>query len=248
MIIAQLASIPERHSILHRVVSSLIEQVDEIRLAMKVNIVNDDIADASLDPNNVDPRLISMELPKWLIHRKIKITYHNNSLQDGSKFINAPTEPGHYVLVCDDDIGYPDNFASHMTSLLHNPFKDKAILSCMGKVLAPRPIRSYFRDEIACMKTFETQKALYAVEIPGTCAMVYNTDHVVITSEAMKSPNSDICVGAWAKAHGVRCYTIPHDGKWLTDLTSLLPVGSTNMFDRYKEDDSVLTEFVNANL
>lgn len=241
MIIAQLSSIPERHSILHRVVSSIIEQVDEIHLNLAVDV-------EQLTTRDEETGNHEYKISKWMNHAKIKITFHDNSLQDGSKFINAPTEPGHYVLVCDDDIAYPPNFAEHMTRLLHDPFKDRAILSCMGKVLAPRPIRSYFKDEIACMKTFETQKALYAVEIPGTCAMGYCTDHVVITTKAMKSPNSDICVSVWAKQNGVRCYTIPHSGNWLTDLTSLLPEGSPSMFDRYKGDDSELTAYVNAHL
>lgn len=241
MIIAQLASIPERHSILHRVISSLIDQVDEIRLALHVPMEHltgrDDEADR-----------FPYSVPKWMHHAKIKLTFHDNHLQDGSKFLKAPKEPGHYVLVCDDDIAYPPNFAEHMIGLLKNPFKDRVILTCMGKVLRSRPIASYFKDELACMKTFETQKSIYAVEIPGTCAMVYCTDHVVITSEDMKSPNADICVGAWAKAHGVRNYVTPHHADWLIDLTSLLPEGSPNMFDRYKEDDSVLTKFINENL
>lgn len=241
MIIAQLASIPERHSILHRVVSSLINQVDEIRLSLYVPL-------ESLTANDDEPGKQSYEVPAWMKHEKIKLTFHDNQYQDGSKFLRAPTEPGHYVLVCDDDIAYPEGFVQHMISLLKNPFKDRSILSIMGKVMQPRPIRSYFKDELICCKTFETQKALYAVEIPGTCAMVYCTDHVVITTEAMKSPNSDICVGVWAKQNGVRCYVIPHGATWLTDLTSLLPAGSPNMFDRYKGDDSVLTTYVNAHL
>jgi hypothetical protein len=241
MIITQLASIPERSSILHRVVSSLINQVDEIHLNLAVSIDDLTARDDEADK-------FSYKVQSWMKHPRIKITFHDNTFEDGSKFINAPTERGHYVLVVDDDIAYPDNFASHMISLLDDPFKRKSILTCMGKVLNPRPIKSYFRDEMFCAKTFETQKAIYAVEIPGTCAMAYHTDHVVITTETMKSPNSDICVGAWAKQHGVRCYVIPHAGIWLTDLTSLLPEGSTNMFDRYKEDDSLLTAYVNNNL
>jgi len=241
MIIAQIASIPERHSILHRVVSSLIEQVDKIHLNLAVS-PNDLIA------RDDDANQFSYNIAKWMHHPKIKLAFHDNHLEDGAKFINSPTEPGHYVLVCDDDIAYPPNFAKHMTTILSNPFKDRAILSCMGKVLAPRPIKSYFKDELVCLKTFETQKALYAVEVPGTCAMAYCTDHIVITTADMLSPNSDICVGAWAKRNGKRCYVIPHDAKWLTDLTSLLPEGSPNMFDRYKENDTVLTEFINASL
>jgi len=242
MIIAQLASIPERHSILHRVISSLIDQVDQINLNLFVPI------DQLVNPKDDEPGKQSFEVPKWMKHGKIKLCFHDNRLQDGSKFLNAPTEPGHYVLICDDDIAYPENFTEHMTSLLTNPFKNKVIISCMGKVLRQRPINSYFKDELYCGKTFETIKAFYAVEVPGTCAMAYCTDHVVITADDMKSPNSDICVGAWAKKNNVRSYVIPHADKWLIDLTSLLPPGSTNMFDRYKNDDSVLTEFVNQNL
>jgi hypothetical protein len=241
MIIAQLASIPARHSILHRVVSTLIDQVDEIHLNLAIDI-------ESLTANDDESGEHSYQVSSWMKHAKIKLTFHDNSLEDGSKFINAPTESGHYVLVCDDDIGYPPGFANHMIRLLKDPFKNRPILSCMGKVLKSRPIGSYFKDELFCAKTFETQKAFYAVEIPGTCAMAYCTDHVVITSADMKSPNSDICVGAWAKKNDVRCYVIPHGAKWLMDLTSLLPNDSPNMFDRYKEDDSILTKFINENL
>jgi len=241
MTIAQLATIPERASIIEHVVASLIEQVDRIHLNVAVAvddlIARDDEADK-----------FSYNIKKWMKHPKIKLAFHDNSLQDGAKFINAPTEPGHYVLVVDDDISYPQNFAKEMAKLLHDPFKDRAILSCMGKVLAPRPIKSYFRDEILCCKTFEEQKALYAVEIPGTCAMIYHTDHCIITAEDMKSPNADICVGAWAKRNGKRCYVIPHGAQWLKDLTYLLPKGSPNMFDRYKDNDGELTGFINANL
>jgi len=234
MIIAQIATIPERACILKRVLRSLVRQVDEIRLAVAVDLIDDDKAFAA-DAG-------------FLKHPKIKVTYHDNSLQDGAKFINAPLEKGHHVLVCDDDIEYPANFAESMVKICKEPFKDHAILTVMGKNLAPRPVPNYFKSEIQCFKTFEKVKEFAQVEIPGTCGMVYCTDNVVISVKDMLSPNSDLCVGAWAHRHGVRCYVIPHGEGWLRDLTPDLPAGSPNMFDRYKDNDSQLTEFINKNL
>ncbi len=236
MIIAQLATIPERSSILERVVKSIIDQVDRLNIAMAMNLVDDDIIAAA------------HALPEFLINPKIMVTFHDNTLQDGAKFINAPTDQGHTVIVIDDDIEYPGNFVEMMMNYLAHPFNGRAILSVMGKKLSPKPVPNYFKSEIFCKKTFEEIREFWSVEIPGTCGMIYSTDRVVITPADMTSPNADLCVGAIAKARGIQCFVVPHEATWLLDMTPLLPAGSPNMFDRYKEDDSILTKFINANL
>lgn len=235
MIIVQLATIPSRTSIISRVVASLIDQVDLINLAV------------AIDPDM--PAQIELNHPNITrSHGKINPTFHDNSLQDAARWINAPTDPGHYVLVCDDDIEYPSNYVQEMTGYMKSPFNNRVILSCMGKKLKPRPIQSFFKDEVLCLKTFEKVSAFYSVEIPGACAMVYHTDRIVITPDDIESPNSDICTGVIAKRKGVQCFVVPHSADWLTNLMPLLPPDTYNMFDQYKVDDSALTRYVNDNL
>lgn len=236
MIIVQLATIPSRTSILSRVIGSLINQVDIINLAVTV------------EPGRA--RKCELMHPNITIesYKKIRITYHDNSLQDAARWINARTDPGHYVLVCDDDIEYPPDYASRMIRYMQAPFNNRAILSCMGKKLKSRPIQSFFKDEVLCLKTFEKCNAFFTVEVPGACAMVYHTSRITITLEEIESPNSDICVGVIAKRKGVQCFVIPHEADWLTNLMPLLPADTYNMFDQYKVDDSMLTRYVNDNL
>lgn len=236
MIIVQLATIPSRRAILPRVLKSLINQVDRILLAVAVAVPQG-------EPDSIEIGDITSDEA-----RRIHVTFHDNSLQDAARWINAPTDPGHYVLVCDDDIEYPSNYVQEMMGYMKSPFNNRVILSCMGKKLKPRPIQSFFKDEVLCLKTFEKVSAFYSVEIPGACAMIYHTDRIVITPDDIESPNSDICTGVIAKRKGVQCFVVPHSADWLTNLMPLLPPDTYNMFDQYKVDDSALTRYVNENL
>lgn len=231
MTIAQLATIPSRAKILPRVIASLIDQVDIINVALAVD-VDDDMAN---------------HLPFYLQHEKIWVTMHDNSLQDGAKWINAPTDPGHFVLVCDDDIEYPANYAEKMRQALAQTGW-RTIISCMGKKLRSRPVTSYFKSETICLKTFEEALSFYSVEIPGSCAMAYHTDFVRISQSDIKTVNSDLAIAAFAKKNGIPCYVIPHRADWLTNLMPLLPVNTPNLFDQFKNNDERLVKFINENL
>lgn len=227
MIIAQLSAIPERQLVLNRVIESLYHQVDLINLNL-----------------SVCPKEGSAWCPaEFLTNAKINVQFHTNKIQDGSKFINAPESPGHYVLVCDDDIEYSHDFAERM---IYAHRMAGGIVSVMGKNLKPRPIKSYFKDEIECFKTFESVTTMPQVEIPGTCGMIYHTSEIMITIDDMVSPNSDICVAALAKRKAIKCHVRPHESDWLTNL--MPEVGGPSMFDKYKDSDSLLTKFINQNL
>lgn len=235
MIFVQLATIPERASILPRVIASLVGQVDRVHLAMAIPSIDDDIVARA------------HALPDYLIDPKIFVTFHDNSLQDGVRWINAPQDPGHYVFVCDDDIEYPSDYVTKM--IAHSwTFRDQAIISCMGKKLRPRPVPNYFQSESPCLKTFEHVQNYYSVEIPGACAMLYHTNRIKIDLKDIESPNSDLCTAVIAKRRGVKCFVVPHAADWLTNLMPFLPAGSPNMFDQYKVDDSNLTKYINENL
>jgi hypothetical protein len=203
MIIAQIATIPEREPILGMAVASLYGQVDMIHV-------------------------------------------ETNSPMDGMKFkASGLRTSDDIVFICDDDIKYPPDFVKVMLSHL----KPGIVVTVMGKILKPRPIKSFYRDELECFKTFENNPAMVQVEIPGTCGMAFHRATCPDLDETyFKSINSDIWMGIYCKDRGIPCYVIPHRADWLTNLMPLLPVDTPSVFDRFKDNDGEMTQLVNDRL
>ena len=203
MIVAQIASIPEREITLRKAVKSLNKQVDLVRM-------------------------------------------FRDSPSDGFKFKLLGEIPlDDIIFICDDDIEYPVDYVATMMKYL----RPGTVITCMGKILKPRPISSFYRDELSCYKTFEDNDCMVQVEIPGTCAMAFHRstcpdlDHTYF-----QSINSDIWMGIYCKEHNIPCYVIPHKGEWLTNLMPMLPDDTPSVFDRFKNNDQHMTQLVNERL
>lgn len=180
--------------------------------------------------------------------KPLTFVFHNNSLQDGSRFIDADKKPG-YCLVCDDDIEYPPDFVERMVSQ-YRRMQLFGFLTVMGKVLKPRPLKSYYKGWAENYRTFDEVKELQRVDIPGCCGILWHTD-VMPTSEPLNQkvmviPNSDVCVGVYAKFYGLYCYVIPHSATWLKNLMPELPKDTLSIYGKYKNNDKVQTDYINA--
>lgn len=183
---------------------------------------------------------------KSLCSQVDRISIEPNSPTDGMKFkMNGIKNSDDILVICDDDIKYPQNFVSTMLTYLRHGI----VVTCMGKNLKPRPIKSFYRDELECFKTFEDNDKLRQVEIPGTCAMLFqrstcpDLDHTYF-----KSINSDIWMGIYCKENNIPCYVIPHKGDWLINLMPLLPADTPSVFDRFKNNDKHMTQLINERL
>jgi hypothetical protein len=166
-----------------------------------------------------------------------------DSKTDGNKFKNLTEFSNDEVIfICDDDIQYPADYVKTMMQYL----KPGIVITCMGKIMKPRPIASFYRDEALCYKTFETCEELTRVEIPGTCAMAfYRSTCPDLDSSFFQSLNSDIWMGIYCKVNTIPCYVIPHKADWLTNLMPMLPVETPSVFDRFKNNDKHMTDLVN---
>jgi hypothetical protein len=232
MIIAQIATIPTRIDTVLKAAFSLMYQVDLVRI-----IINGDWKGKQGD----------------LVR---KIPPHGNILclmpegheigSDGWKFYDLKGfKPDTLIIICDDDIMYPPDFVKTMEEEL-GPGE---VITVMGKNLKPRPIKSFYRDELECFKTFECNRWDEQVEIPGTCGMAFmkstcpDLDHTFF-----KSMNSDIWMGIYCKMNKIPCFVIPHKADWLTNLMPELPPGTPSVFDRYKDNDGEMTALVNKYL
>jgi hypothetical protein len=219
MITLQCASMPQRLYSLTRMLNSILPQVDRARVIL----------------NNYD------RVPLICLNEKVEVIRHDNSGEDGSRFIKADTND--YTIMCDDDIEYPPNFVDYMKAkhAIHG-----GMVTIMGKNLKPRPIKSYYRDELIHYATFKEVTEDVQVEIPGMCGTFWGPD-IKISNQDCPVPNSDVCVAVAAKRKGFKITVVSHRADFVTNLMPYVP-GTPSIFEKYCKDDSAQTAFINAHL
>lgn len=219
---AYTASLPQRVGILEKAVSSMLPQVDSMQVVL----------------NNFD------YIPAFLNHHKITIVHHDNSLEDGSRFINIEKATPGYTIVFDDDIMYPPNYVSHMISKIES-FGGRAIVAPMGKILKRRPVKSYYTDVVTSYRTFLEVKQDSFCDVPGACGIVWDNRIVKITQDIAEVPNGDICIAKFARQNSIPCVVIAHKADWLINLWDMVPKDTPSIFGKYRHNDKLLTDFVN---
>jgi len=236
MVIAQIATIPSRQETVIKAAYSLTHQVDQVRL-----ILNGDW-------HGHEGELIRRLPP----HGNIKCILPEGREQgsDGWKFYGLTELPlDTIVLICDDDIQYPKDFARVMYAHIYKHIDIPAVYTVMGKIMKPRPVDSYYSSELKCFRTFEDNEFYEFVEIPGTCGMVFGrSDCPDLDHTFFKSMNSDVWMGVYCKQKGITPYVVPHPGDWLTNLMPLLPKDTPNVFDSLKDNDDHLKQLINTYL
>lgn len=237
MIHLYMATLPDRVGTLKKSLMSLAPQVDTIQVV--INNFSRWELHYHLRSMYGDPHRTKSSF----MGKALTVIEHDNSLQDGSRFINADKKHG-YCLVCDDDILYPPDFVERMIDV-YDADPDIAFLAPMGKVLKPRPLLSYYKGWAKNYKTFEHVKELTQVDIPGCCGILWHTSRAQVNHTDMNVPNSDVCIGVLARIRNLNCYVIPHAADWLKDLMPELPKGTMDIYNRYKKNDSLQTEYIN---
>ncbi len=230
-ITAQLATIPEREETCRQVVGSLLPQVDKIRIALN-NYSKDG----------------AFYKPEWAEHEKIECLFTDNSLMDGYKFSKANENDG-YVLICDDDILYPPDFAETMVKHLDN-FSSPVVLSIMGKNLIPRPMGSYALGKHEFFRAFEMHTTFKKCELIGMCGAIYHTDYCKINETHMKVTDSDVCMSVYCDQHHIKKYVVPHAGDWCGDLMEGAAENIPTMWlhNKAEKRDREITDYLNENL
>lgn len=220
------ATLPGREKILERAVASILPQVDFIQVVMN---------NCSLDAMY---KIANLNTPK------ITVVPNDNSLEDGSRFIGIEhAEPG-YTLVFDDDIIYPPDYVQRLVSAILSYGKN-VMVAPMGKVMNKRPVDSYYKGVFRNYKTFDWIPHNSVVQIPGACGVMWDNRRVKVKQEHMLIPNSDICLGKFCKENNVTPIVIAHKADWLTNIWPEAEKGAVNIYGKYKNNDKVLTDFVN---
>ena len=191
MITAQIASLPERVDSLERTVGSLINQVDLLVVCL----------------NNYK------EVPTFLTNnRKIVYALMDNSLGDAAKFYDADQRNG-YVLTCDDDLVYPQGYASYMVNGIK---QHGGIVTLLGKRYDKRPINSYRSGYTYISKALTGVKIHTEVHVGGTGVMAFHTDDFKVSTDDFLKPNmADLWVAKLAHEQGVKITSLPHPKRYL---------------------------------
>lgn len=230
-IYAFMATLPGRAGIAKKALASIIWQVEQVQVVLNNFKIH-------------QRREFDDSLPvTWL--NKVTVIQHNNALADGSRFLNVDKCPPGYVLVFDDDIIYPPDYVA---TLIEAHKKYGGFVTCMGKILKARPIRSYYKDVFVSLKAFAPVVSDTPVQIPGACGILWHNSEVKVSTKDMLIPNSDLCLAKYAKDNGIRCMVVKHSATWLTNLWTGEVTREESIYGRYKKNDAIQTDFVNKYL
>jgi len=191
MITAQIASLPDRVVHLSKTVASLIDQVDSLFVGL----------------NCYD------SVPEFLIDNP-KITYKlmDNSLGDGAKFHNSAEIDG-YVLTCDDDLIYPQGYASYMVDGIK---RHGGIVTVLGKVYADRPIGSFGTGYTRLYSCLNRVHRDTPVDVAGTGVMAYHSDAIKIDPYTFPRKNmADVWVAKQAHEEDVKMTVLAHPRQYV---------------------------------
>lgn len=192
-ITAQVASIPARENMLYHTVSSLVGQVNKVRVMLN-------------GYKRIPDYFNSTEF-----NEVAEVFLLDNSLGDAAKFY--PGYKDGFLLTCDDDLVYPPDYAKVMTAHVE---KFKCIISLHGRKMNPRPVSNSYTDRKATYHCLDDVKNFHIVDIAGTGVMALHTADFVPTISKMKVKNmADIWIAAQAYDKNMILMVAPHACGWL---------------------------------
>jgi hypothetical protein len=188
-IVASMATIPSRESTLHKIVGSILSQVDRLNIFLNGH----------------------KQIPPFLKHPKIRIAHSDTYGDQGDigKFFWADEIQGYHFTI-DDDIIYPKDYVKRCIEKIEK-YGRKAVVGIQG-VLLVEPINNYYKNRKVFYFGSALQKDRY-VHILGTGTVAYHTDTIRVQHKDFKIKNmADIWFGVIAQQQKVPmiCIARPH--------------------------------------
>jgi len=216
--IACIASMPQRSSALEEVVGRLLPQCSEVRVYLN-------------EYNHV---------PSFLKQARVVVarSQDHGERGDASKFFW--TDAQGFIFTCDDDVRYPHDYVSRMTSAVER-HKRSAIVGVHAASFVS-PITSYYR----CRRTIQFDLALAKetrVHVVGTGTACFYSSCIRFRHSDFKAKNmSDVWLAILAKQQGVPMFAVERPDKWLTEI----PVEGHSIYRDRAKYDEVATSAINA--
>lgn len=217
-IVAGMATIPSRSKKLHKVINSIINQIDHLYVHL-----NYDVDD---------------EIPQVLYNSKITMTHSNDvgDLGASGKFFGILKHmKSAYTITIDDDIIYPENYVTTMVTT-SNKYNDIAIITFHGGIL-PEYVKSYKDERNLIHFNDKNTKDTFA-NLPGTGVSLYPPGLLKLDFYDFKRPHgSDLFVGIVAQRQRIPIIILKHD----RDLFKTIPY-KYNLWSTEIENKSYISQ------
>jgi hypothetical protein len=192
MKIAQMVTMPVREETLHKVVFSLLDQVDLLRICLNGHSI----------------------IPRFLNRYNIEVVQkQNNYLGDRGKILWENTE-NDYIFLVDDDIIYPNNYIGTLVSILESV---GGVVGVHAANMKP-PVKNYYKDR----DVYHFTKALHkTIEVDvlgtGTCAFIAR-DFPIGLSDCMEPNVLDCYLAVSAKKKQIKLWACKRPFAWLKSI------------------------------
>ena len=199
MIIANIATYPERKSSLEIVIKSILHQVD--------------ILNVYLNEYN--------EIPDFLNNAKINCVLGkdgNGNMKDNGKFYFLKETPKNsYYFTIDDDIIYPKNYVHNLVEKLHK-YDNKFVVGVHGMIFP-----QYFADFVETRRVFNFfQKLSNDIKVSalgtGTVAFHRSVLNDFSIDFFEKTGMADLYFAAYCKKSDISMICIEHGEGWLIEI------------------------------
>lgn len=223
MIIAGIASIPERQASLWDTVSSLYNQVDEIALVLN-----------GYEENPFEG---------WIMP-KLKVYMSAANIGDQGKFaLMHEYKDSDYWFACDDDIIYPTDFTSKMISKLKE-HEDFAVIGCHGRIMAGQ-VKSYYNDTkmvVHFQARNEEDKRVNVAAMNSACFKVGNL-RLTLKDFPLKNM-TDIFVAIKAQKMKMPVVIIKHEADWI--IQNKVVDLKKSIYSTHRDKDEAQTKMINS--
>ena len=239
-IVAGMATIPSRSKNLHKVINSIIDQIDHLYVHLNYDVDN--------------------EIPQVLYNSKITITHSKDDgdLGASGKFFGILKHmKSVYTITIDDDIIYPENYVTTMVTT-SNKYNDMAIITFHGGIL-PKHVKSY-KDERNLIHFNDTNTKDTFANLPGTGVSLYPPGLLNLHLYDFKRPNAaDLFLAIVAQKQRIPIIILKHDrdlfktipyeyNLWSIEIKNNSYVSQLNTKDAKKVRWTVYTNYINGSL
>jgi len=153
-------------------------------------------------------------------------------LGDAAKFYDVDQRSG-YVLICDDDLAYPQGYARYMV----NGIKEHGGIVSLSGRRYDEPFAPAHRGYD--YKAHVNLNSPKEVHLGGTGCMAFHTDNFKISTDDFLNDNmADLWVAKAAKEQGVRIMVLPHPDRYVVHF------GYATM--SMEVQDSYLSDVINS--
>tara|TARA_R110000868_G_scaffold325463_1_gene586251 strand:+ start:6631 stop:10347 length:3717 start_codon:yes stop_codon:yes gene_type:complete len=212
---ACLASIPSREAALSKTVSSLIKQVDSLKVHLNGYA----------------------SIPLFLNHPKIEVVLGDNSRGDNSKFHWIDTLNG-YVFTCDDDLLYPPNYIQQMQRGID---VYRCLVGASGSSFKETGPLSSFLNRISIHPLQREIQADTNADIVGTGTLGFHTEDLRLKfSDFIDFNMADLSLLRIARREKIPRKVIRHPNQWIVRSTN-----DHGIYEQNLADDSLETRKVN---